>query len=309
MQGGDEVEVLLALLVVEEDALLEGFDGCFFCNAFFYPGFGEFGGDFEGVEGGAGVSAGVGGDGAERFFVGGDVHAAQAAFGVGEGALEKGEDLVFGEGLEGVDAAAGEQRRNDLKGRVLGGGSDEADGAVLDVGEEGVLLGLVEAVDLVDEEDGAGAEFGGFFGVNHDLLDLLYAGEDGGELDEAGAGDVGDDAGEGGLADSGRSPEDHRGGVVALDLDAEGLAGGEDMLLADVLIEVAGAHAVGERGGDGCSGGEVGGRVKEAHKQGSGNRAQGTERRAQSTGLRAQSSRFFPSFVHRGPVCRWREAS
>ena len=30
VQGGDEVVVLLALLVVEEDALLEGFDGYFF---------------------------------------------------------------------------------------------------------------------------------------------------------------------------------------------------------------------------------------------------------------------------------------
>ena len=212
---------------------------------FLGPGFGEFGGDFESVEGAAGISAGVGGDGAEGFLVGGDVHGAEATFGVSEGAGEEGEDLVFGEGVEGVDAAAGEQRRNNLERRVFGGGSDEADGSVLDVGEEGVLLGLVEAVNLIDEEDGAGAEFRRFFGVDHDLLDLLDAGEDGGELDEAGAGDVGDDAGEGGLADSGRSPEDHGGGVVALDLDAEGLAGGEDVLLADVFVEVAGAHAVG----------------------------------------------------------------
>jgi hypothetical protein len=165
-----------------------------------------------------------------------------------KGALEEGEDFVFGEGVEGVDAAAGEQGGDDLERGVLSGGSDEADGAVFDVGQEGVLLGLVEAVDLIDEEDGAGAEFRRFFGVDHDLLDLLDAGEHGGELDEAGAGDVGDDAGEGGLADSGRSPEDHRGRVVALDLNAERLAGGEEMLLADVLVEVARAHAVGERG-------------------------------------------------------------
>ena len=105
-----------------------------------------------------------------------------------KGALEEGEDFVFGEGVEGVDAAAGEQRGDDFEGGVLGGGSDEADRAVLDVGQEGVLLGLVEAVDLIDEEDGAGAESRRFFGVDHDLLDLLDAGEDGGELDEAGAG-------------------------------------------------------------------------------------------------------------------------
>ena len=155
---------------------------------------------------------------------------------------------VFGEGDEGVDAAAGEQRGVDLEGGVLGGGADEADGAAFDVGQEGVLLGLVEAMDLVDEEDGARAEAGGLFGLDHDLLDLLDAGEDGGELDEAGLGALGDDLGEGGLADAGRAPEDHGGGVVALDGEAERLAGAEEVLLAGVFVEGARAHALGERG-------------------------------------------------------------
>ena len=88
--------------------------------------------------------------------------------------------------------------------------------------------------------------------------------EDGGELDEGGLGGVGDDFGEGGFADAGRAPEDHGGGVVALDLDAERLAGGEEMLLADELIEGAGAHALGERRGDG-----VGCEVREWGRRGS----------------------------------------
>ena len=177
-----------------------------------------------------------------------EAEAAEAAFVVGERAVEEGDDLVFGEGVEGVDAAAGEERGVDFEGGVLGGGADEADGAALDVGEEGVLLGLVEAMDLVDEEDGAGAEAGGLFGVDHDLLDLLDAGEDGGELDEGGLGERGDDLGEGGLADAGWAPEDHGGGVVVFDGEAEGLAGAEEVLLAGVLVEGAGAHALGERG-------------------------------------------------------------
>jgi hypothetical protein len=96
----------------------------------------------------------------------------------------------FAQRRRGVDAAAGEQRGVDFEGGVFGGGADEADAAALDVGQEGVLLGLVEAMDLVDEEDGARAVGGGLFGVDHDLLDLLDAGEDGGELDEAGVGEV-----------------------------------------------------------------------------------------------------------------------
>ncbi len=166
---------------------------------------------------------------------------------VGERATEQRDEFVFGERLEGVDAAAGEQRGDDLEGGILGGGADEPDGAALDVGKEGVLLRLVEAMDLVDEEDGARAVVRGFFRVDHDLLDLLDAGEDGGELDEGGVRGLGDDLGEGGFADAGRSPEDHGGGVVRFDLHAQRLAGPDEVLLADVFVERAGPHALGQR--------------------------------------------------------------
>ena len=76
---------------------------------------------------------------------------------VGEGAVEQRDEFVFGERLKSVDAAAGEQRGDDFEGGVLGGGADKPDGAALDVGKEGILLRLVEAMDLVDEEDGARA--------------------------------------------------------------------------------------------------------------------------------------------------------
>ena len=190
---------------------------------------------------------------------------AEATFGVGEGALEEGDDLRLLEGAEGVDAAAGEQRGVDLEGGILGGGADEADAAALDVGQECVLLGLVEAMDLVDEEDGAGAEVGGFFGLDHDLLDLLDTGEDGGELDEAGGGDVGDDLGEGGFAHAGRAPEDERGGVVVLDLQPQRLPCAEQVRLTEELVERARTHALGQRGAltRGVGGGDVG--REEAH--------------------------------------------
>jgi hypothetical protein len=104
-----------------------------------------------------------------------------------EGAVQQRRDLLFGELLEDVDAAAGEQRADDFEGGIFGGGADEADGAALDIGQEGVLLGLVEAMDFVDEEDGAGAHLRGLFAGLHDLLDLLDAAEDGGEFEEGGA--------------------------------------------------------------------------------------------------------------------------
>ena len=230
---------------------------------------GEFGGDVEGVEGVAGVAASVGGDGVEGVFISLDATGTEAIGVVGEGAMEEGDDLDFGEGDEGVDAAAGEERGVDLEGWVFGGGADEADGAAFDIGEEGVLLGLVEAVDLIDEEDGARAEAGGFFGLDHDLLDLLDAGEDGGELDEGGSGGLGDDLGEGSFADARGAPEDHGGGVVGFDGELEGFAGAEEVLLAGVAGEGAGAHALGEGGaavGRAMCAGD-GGDVEEAHER------------------------------------------
>ena len=61
------------------------------------------------------------------------------------------------ERLQDEHLRAREQRRVDLERRVLGGGADEDEVAGLDAGQEGVLLRLVEAVDLVDEEDRAAA--------------------------------------------------------------------------------------------------------------------------------------------------------
>ncbi len=49
------------------------------------------------------------------------------------------------------------------------------------------------------------------------------------------------------LAGSWRSPEDERADVVALDLDAQRLAGRDQMLLADELIERPRTHAISER--------------------------------------------------------------
>ena len=132
---------------------------------------------------------------------------------------------------------------------VFGGGADEGDGAVFDVGEDGVLLGFVEAVDLVDEEDGALGTPGA--GLGHDAAEVGDAGGDGGELLEAGVGAAGDDAGEGGLAGAGRAPEDDRGQLAGLDEAAEELAGADEVLLADVVVEVRGRM----RAARGCAGG------------------------------------------------------
>ncbi len=193
MERADQVVVLLAGLVVEERLALRGLvdqrggQGA-------DPGGRrrERGGHLEDVQGGPGVAVGQPRDGGEDRVVGLDVERAQAALGVGQRPAEDRGHLRLGQPLEDVDAAAGEERRDDLEGRVLGGGPDQDDGAALHVGEEGVLLRLVEAVDLVDEEDGARAvQAQPLIGFPDDRADLLHPGEDGGEAHEVGAGALG----------------------------------------------------------------------------------------------------------------------
>ena len=85
---------------------------------------------------------------------------------------------------------AGQQRPVDLEGGVLRGGADEDDAAVLHKGEEGVLLGLVEAVDLVHEHNGPLAKAAVVRRLLHHRPDLLDAAGDSGEVHKGGPGVV-----------------------------------------------------------------------------------------------------------------------
>ena len=67
-------------------------------------------------------------------------------------------------------AAAREQRGVKREGRVLGGGPDERDGALLDMGQKRILLRLVETVDLIQEEDGASSREAPRTGCSLDAL-------------------------------------------------------------------------------------------------------------------------------------------
>ena len=86
--------------------------------------------------------------------------------------------------------------------------------ALLDERQEAVLLGAVEAVDLVDEQQGRLAGGAAAAGRLERLLQVGDAGEHRRQLLELVAGLLGQQAGDGGLAGAGRPPEDHRGQPV-----------------------------------------------------------------------------------------------
>ena len=84
-----------------------------------------------------------------------DVHAAQAPLLIGQRVFNDCSQIRFRKHLQGNDPAAGQQRCNHLKRRIFGRGTDQGDESAFHMVQKGVLLGLVEAVDLVHEEDGA----------------------------------------------------------------------------------------------------------------------------------------------------------
>jgi len=89
------------------------------------------------------------------------MHLAEAALGIAECALQQNDNLIFAQGIQHIDAASAKAARSDFEGRIFGGGADQANAFLLHVREEGVLLRFVEAVNFVDEDDGARAVLAG----------------------------------------------------------------------------------------------------------------------------------------------------
>src|SRR6266571_5036688 len=195
----------------------------------------------------AGVAIREGSSAKENVFRGFDGFAAEAVFFIAKGAAEKFDDLGRGERIEDIDLGAGEERRDDFKRGILRSCADENDVTGLDMGKKGILLRFVEAVNFVDEDDGAVARADLVLGRGHDFLDFLDARKDGAEWQEIGTREPRDEARKGGFSTTGRAPEKHGAEVVAFDLTAKRLAGPEKFFLADEFIKRARPHALGER--------------------------------------------------------------
>ena len=157
-------------------------------------------------------------------------------------------DVVDRERAQHVHARTRQQRAVDLERRVLGRRADEADRAVLDERQERVLLRLVEAVHLVEEQHRAPAALAT---QRLRLLDrgahVLDAGHHGRERDELRIAGPRDEARERRLAGAGRAPEHHRVQAAAFEQAPQRLARRQQVRLADELVEARGPHAVGQR--------------------------------------------------------------
>ena len=215
--GGDRVVVLVAALVEAHGAPLQRVLGERERHRLALAG--GRGGELERLQRGARVAAGARGEEAQRLVV----DAALAGAALGHRAAQHGLDVVARQRVQLVDLRAREQRGVDLEVRVLGRRADQRDQALLDRGQQHVLLGLVEAVDLVEEEDGAAPppDARRCGGALEDAADLRAPGLDGAQLLERRVGGDRDDPRERRLARPRRAVEDHRVRAVLLDRGAQ----------------------------------------------------------------------------------------
>ncbi len=157
-------------------------------------------------------------------------------------------DLLIGERLEAVDPHPREERRVDLEVGVLGGRADEHHGAVFDVGQQRVLLGLVEAMDLVDEEEGpAAVEDEPLAGLADESPNLGHSAHDRRDSHQPRPDRVREDASQRRLAAARRTPQQQRAQVAAFRDPSERSARADQPLLADDLVEGPGPHPGGQR--------------------------------------------------------------
>src|SRR6516165_7323203 len=122
------------------------------------------------------------------------------------GAAQQDLEIVVIETAQHKDLGAGQQRANQLEGRVFGCGADQDYRAVFDNGQKGVLLSAVEAVDLVDEEQGALAHRPALLGRVEYLAQIGNPGKNGRQRLEEEVGAMRKEPRDRCLAAAGRSP-------------------------------------------------------------------------------------------------------
>ena len=167
--------MILASLVIGEPGTAEGLDQRVLRHAADAVLIGHRGvhGGFQSRQGGAGVATGGTGQAVDRLVRKDRLEPSQPVFAIIDRPAHQFGDVRLLQRVQGQDPRARQQGPVDLERRVLRRRADEDDGAVLDGRQEGVLLGLVEAVDLVDEQDGAAVRLAAPAGLGDGLAQVL----------------------------------------------------------------------------------------------------------------------------------------
>ncbi len=242
VQRADGVVELFAALVVAAHALAQHLE---------QPGVGDggellarggHGQGFQRIQQAARVAIGIGDETVKRGLLDGGDGVDGARLG------HDGTQVVLGERLQHVHRRARQQRRVDFERGVFGGGADESEQPAFDVRQKGVLLAFIEAVHLVDKDDGAlrVQAVARELGLLHRLADVLHAPQHRADGDELGIERVGHEPRDGGLAHARRAPEDAAVRLAGFEGQAQRHALAQQVLLADHLAQGARAQALGQ---------------------------------------------------------------
>ena len=180
------------------------------------------------------------------------VHAggSQPAFRVRQGALQQGGQFLFRHGLQRKDLGTGQQGGIDGKVGVLRRRADEPDRSLFQMGQQHVLLRLVEPVKLIHKEDGfPPVHAHPHLRLGNLLPDVRHVGFHPVKHHEMGIRGPGDDSGQGGFPAAGRTIKNQGGEPVRLNGAPEQFARRQQVLLPRHLIQGARAHARGQRHG------------------------------------------------------------
>lgn len=185
----------------------------------------------------------------QGLFVDFELQFAEPLFPVADGPPENGLEFLLRVGFQNHHPCTRQQGCDDLEGGVFRRCADEGDETAFDVREKGVLLSLVETVDLVDEQDGSSTvEFPLGPRFLDDGSDLFEAGKNGGEGLEMRPGLPGHDPGQGGFPRPRGTPEDDGEQAVLLYGASEEAVRAEEMRLPHEVRECPRPHPFRQRG-------------------------------------------------------------
>jgi hypothetical protein len=212
-KGADGVEVGISLFVVEHGPPLNGLfrhrqgDG----DGAGIIGFRGFNRQFQGIEQSAGIAIGHIHQMVEGLVGNLDRNDRRSPVPDPPGSGPRPGTDRGAPGLELKKARAADQGLIHLKEGIFGGGPNQNYRAVFDPGQQRILLGFVEAVDLVDKEDGAASVLTAqVLGGGDGLANVFDPGQHGINGNEVGAGGVGDNLGQGGFTGARRTKKNQR---------------------------------------------------------------------------------------------------
>jgi len=154
---------------------------------------------------------------------------------------------LMAQSLKDKHLCSAQKRRIESKARVLGRRAHEGHSATLDKGQKAVLLGAVEAMDLVHEEQCLLSHSSHFVGISEGFFEVGDARKYRADRLKAHPDARREQSCDAGFACARRSPQDHAGKFSSSHHASDGAFWPGQMLLADNICEGARPQSIGQR--------------------------------------------------------------